>query len=302
MCSVPAGVKRFTLWAESRDEVVTHSPEIQSATAPGKPSVMSYQAGYPDANALVNSITTNIQKLSQLTNDLQRAVSLVGSDQDDNQLSNSLQQKQQQGNQLAKDTDQLIKAFAALPAGPDQRQRKLQKERLLNDFSAALNSFQKIQRQAANKEREFISRVRANSRIPIGQSGGGPADDDFRNVPALSSEMQLQAEEQAMSEEDLQLIQEREQAIRQLESDIVDINDIFKDLGVMVHDQGDMIDSIEANVERTDHNITSGMQQLARAAQYQSSSRRKICILVLIGVLVAVAIGLIIWGSVSNVF
>lgn len=263
---------------------------------------MAYQAGYPDPSALVNNITSNIQRLSLLTNELQRAVSLVGTDQDNNQLRNSLQQKQQQGNQLAKDTDRLIKAFAALPPGPDQRQRKLQKERLLNDFSAALNSFQKIQRQAANKEREFVARVRASSRVSAGQSGGGQADDDFRNVPSFSSEIQLQAEEQAMSEEDLRLIQEREQAIRQLESDIVDINDIFKDLGMMVHDQGEMIDSIEANVERTDQNITSGMQQLARAAEYQSSSRRKICILILIGVLVAVAVGLIIWGSVSNVF
>lgn len=48
-----------------------------------------------------------------------------------------------------------------------QRQRKIQKERLLNDFSAALNSFQKIQRQAANREREFVARVRASSRVSV---------------------------------------------------------------------------------------------------------------------------------------
>ncbi|CAL9692060.1 unnamed protein product [Knipowitschia caucasica] len=261
---------------------------------------MAYQAGVPDPSTLVSGITSNIQRLSLLTNDLQRAVFLVGTDLDNSQLRNSLQQKQQQGNQLAKDTDKQLKAFASLPVGPDQRQRKLQRERLLNDFSAALNAFQKTQREAAKKEREDVARVRASSRLS--HSGGGQTDENFRNVPAFSSQMQLQAEEEAMTVEDLQLIQEREQAIRQLESDIVDINDIFKDLGVMVHEQGDMIDSIEANVESTDQNITSGMQQLARAAQYQSSSRKKICILITIGVLVAVAIGLIIWGSVTNKF
>ena len=115
------------------------------------------------------------------------------------------QQKQQQGNQLAKEADRLIKAFSALPVGADQvlnssvtlsytivqshqttnnknfcglsvniyflcvfqRQRKIQKERLLNDFSAALNSFQRTQRQAANKEREFVARVRASSRVSV---------------------------------------------------------------------------------------------------------------------------------------
>ncbi|KAK7909754.1 hypothetical protein WMY93_014438 [Mugilogobius chulae] len=263
---------------------------------------MSYQAGFPDPSALVSSITSNIQRLSQLTNELQRAVSLVGTDQDNSQLRNSLQQKQQQGNQLAKDTDKQIKAFASLPPGPDQRQRKLQKERLLNEFSSVLNNFQKTQRQAAQKEKEYVACVRAASRMSVSQSGGGQAEDGFRNVPEFSSELQLQAETEAMTEEDLQLIQERERAIIQLESDIVDINDIFKDLGMMVHEQGDLIDSIEANVESTDQNIHSGMQQLARAAQYQSSSRKKICIIVTIAVLVAVAIGLIIWGSVAKVF
>ncbi|KAJ0027130.1 hypothetical protein NQD34_018130 [Periophthalmus magnuspinnatus] len=262
---------------------------------------MAYHAGFPNPSPLVNDITSNIQRLTVLTNELQRAVSLVGTEQDDSQLRSSMQQKQQQGNYLAKETDKQIKAFAALPLGPDQRQRKLQKERLLNDFSAALNSFQKTQRQAASKERECVARVRASSRVSTAHSGGGH-DDDFRNVPAFSSELQLQAEVEAISEEDLRLIQEREQAIRQLESDIVDINDIFKDLGVMVHEQGEMIDSIEANVESTDQNIHRGMQQLARAAEYQSSSRKKICVLVTIAVVVAVAIGLIIWGSVSNVF
>lgn len=48
-----------------------------------------------------------------------------------------------------------------------QRQRKIQRERLLNDFSAALNTFQKIQRQAANREREFVARVRASSRVSV---------------------------------------------------------------------------------------------------------------------------------------
>lgn len=101
------------------------------------------------------------------------------------------QQNQQQGNQLAKETDRLIKVFSALPVGADQvlaflfsenqyfgwqsfifqRQRKIQKERLLNDFSAALNTFQRTQREAADKEREFVARVRASSRVSVNSFG-----------------------------------------------------------------------------------------------------------------------------------
>ncbi|XP_026197680.1 syntaxin-7 isoform X2 [Anabas testudineus] len=255
---------------------------------------MAYQAGIPEeASALVHSISSNIQRLTLLTSELQRALSLLGTEQDSSQLLHTLQQKQQQGNQLAKETDRLIKAFTALPAGPDLRQRKLQKERLLNDFSAALNNFQKNQRQAADKERDFVARVRANSRM----SGGQP-EDNF--MPSFPSDSQVQTQAEAITEEDLRLIQERELAIRQLESDIVDINDIFKDLGMMVHEQGDMIDSIEANVENADISVQSATQQLARAAGYQQSSRKKICILVIVLTVVAVIIGLIIWASVSK--
>ncbi|XP_028997075.1 syntaxin-7-like isoform X2 [Betta splendens] len=257
---------------------------------------MAYQTGFPeDPSALVHSISSNIQKLTLLTSELQRAVSLLGTEQESSQLLQTLQQKQQQGNLLAKETDRLIKAFTALPVGPDQRQRKLQKDRLLSEFSAALNSFQRTQRQAADREREFVARVRANSRV-----SGGPSEDSFNNAPYFHSESQVQAQADAITEDDLQLIQERELAIRQLESDIVDINDIFKDLGMMVHEQGDMIDSIEANVETADVHVQNATQQLTRAANYQQSSRKKICILVIVLAVVAVVVGLIIWGSVKN--
>ncbi|XP_012734514.1 syntaxin-7 [Fundulus heteroclitus] len=255
---------------------------------------MAYHAGIQeDPNVLVQNISSNIQRITQLTSELQRSVFLLGTDQDSSQLRQTLQQKQQQGNLLAKDTDKLMKVFTSLPIGPDQRQRKLQKERLLNDFSAALNSLQKTQRQAADKEREFVARVRAGSRL----SGGQP-EDSFGN--ASPSYTQVQAQTEVMTEEDLILIKERESAIRQLESDITDINDIFKDLGMMVHEQGDMIDSIEANVESADTNIQAGTQQLARAADYQRSSRKKMCILMVVLAVVAVVIGLIIWGSLKK--
>ncbi|KAJ4928914.1 hypothetical protein JOQ06_004536 [Pogonophryne albipinna] len=257
---------------------------------------MAYRAGNPeDPSALVQNISSSIQKLTLLTSELQRAVSTLGTEQDSSKLQQTLQQKQQQGNQLAKDTDRLIKAFSALPVGPDQRQRKLQKERLLNEFSAALNSFQKTQRQAADKEREFVARVRASSRV----SGGQP-DDGFGNMPPFLIDSQVQAQAEAITEDDLRLIQERESSIRQLESDITDINDIFKDLGMMVHEQGDMIDSIEANVENADVHVQSATQQLARAAEYQRSSRKKICILIIVLAVVSVVIGLIIWGAVKK--
>ncbi|CAG5892117.1 unnamed protein product, partial [Menidia menidia] len=153
------------------------------------------------------------------------------------------QQIQHYTNQLAKDTNKNLKELGSVPlssSASEQRQQKIQRDRLMNDFSAALNNFQAIQRRAAEKERESIARARAGSRLST--------EDSFRDEKLVSFDNQddwgqtsVQTEEAAITEEDLELIKERETNIRQLESDIMDVNQIFKDLAVMIHDQGEMI-------------------------------------------------------------
>ncbi|XP_006809093.2 syntaxin-12-like [Neolamprologus brichardi] len=177
-----------------------------------------------------------------------------------------------------------------------QRQQKIQRDRLMNDFSAALNNFQAVQRRAAEKEKESVARARAGSRLS--------ADDSSRDEKLVSfdnqdewGQMTTQTEEVVITEEDLELIKERETNIRQLESDIMDVNQIFKDLAVMIHDQGEMIDSIEANVENAEVHVERGTEQLQRAAYYQQKSRKKICILVMVCAVVLVILSVIIWWA-----
>jgi ribosomal protein S7 len=68
--------------------------------------------------------------------------------------------------QLAKDTNSNLKELSAIPvptSQSEQRQWKMQKERLAEEFTAALSSFQATQRRAAQKEKDEMQRVRANS-------------------------------------------------------------------------------------------------------------------------------------------
>lgn len=181
-----------------------------------------------------------------------------------------------------------------MPTPSEQRQRKIQKDRLVAEFTTSLTNFQKVQRQAAEKEKEFVARVRASSRV----SGGFPEDSSKeRNLVSWESQAQpqVQVQEEEITEDDLRLIHERESSIRQLEADIMDINEIFKDLGMMIHEQGDVIDSIEANVESADVHVQQANQQLSRAAEYQRKSRKTLCIIIFIIVIGVVILGLIIW-------
>lgn len=83
-----------------------------------------------------------------------------------------------------------------------------------------------------------------------------------------------------------------------LQSNISDINQIFKDLGALVYDQGEVIDSIEASVERTEVSVNEATSHVRQASMYQNKLRKKKCVLVLIGVVVlSILIGIIAWQS-----
>ncbi|XP_064838948.1 syntaxin-12-like isoform X2 [Oncorhynchus masou masou] len=208
------------------------------------------------------------------------------------------QQIQHFTNQLAKETNKRLKdlGFVSPSSAPsEQRQQKIQKDRLMNEFSAALDNFQAVQRQAAQKEKESVARARAGSRLS--------AEDGVSEEQLVSFDNQddwaptITRTEEAITEEDLALIKERETNIRQLESDILDVNQIFKDLAVMIHDQGEMIDSIEANVESAEVHVDQGTEQLQRAAYFQQKSRRKMCILAVVLSIVLTILGIIIWQA-----
>ncbi|XP_027792893.1 nuclear inhibitor of protein phosphatase 1 isoform X1 [Marmota flaviventris] len=252
-----------------------------------------------DFNSIIQTCSGNIQRISQATAQIKNLMSQLGTKQDSSKLQENLQQLQHSTNQLAKETNELLKELGSLPlplSTSEQRQQKLQKERLMNDFSAALNNFQAVQRRVSEKEKESIARARAGSRLS--------AEERQREEQLVSfdsheewNQMQSQEDEAAITEQDLELIKERETAIRQLEADILDVNQIFKDLAMMIHDQGDLIDSIEANVESSEVHVERATDQLQRAAYYQKKSRKKMCILVLVlSVIIGVLI-VIIWAG-----
>merc|ERR1711983_400156 len=230
---------------------------------------------------------------------MQRMIAQNGTPQDNQQLQNQLHQIQHYTGQLAKDTSthlhQLSNGVSTLSQA-EQRQWRLQKERLHNDFTKALNSFQAAQRTAAQKEKEVIkASKKATGMIPGPQ--GGQNLIDIEN--GQTQEEQQRKQQMLIQEEyDLEQLQERERAVRQLESDILDVNTIFKDLATLVHDQGEMIDSIEANVESTHVRVQEGTEQLRQAETYKNKARKKKLCLALVGLIVlGVVIGIIAWQA-----
>lgn len=244
---------------------------------------------------LSNQVSNNIQQLTRKIALIQKLVNHIGTPQDVPQNFEKLQSEQKDSSILVKETSSLLQKLGNIQASDpgEMRQRKIQQDKLHDNFSNALNNFQKVQRLAAEKERASLQRARAKSMEYGGGSGGGGVgyQDESSAMADKGPAFQVQTEADLSLDE----IREREAAIRKLESDIVDVNEIFKDLAIMVHEQGDVIDSIEANVDSAAVHVESGNVHLEKARNYQKASRKKMCILIIILLVVAIALGLIIY-------
>lgn len=263
-------------------------------------STSASQDGTSEYNRLCGCVSNNIQAINKNVSTIQRLVEKLGTAEDKSQLQGKLQQTEQATQKLAKETVSFLKQlphlYGELPS--EIRPRKIQVEKLRENFTAALNSFQKVQRVAAEKERESVSRARSVSSsmpFPSGTSGYGDEHNLAENNRTAGG-IQIQGEEEISVE----LIEERERAIRQLEADIVGVNEIFRDLATMVHEQGDMIDSIEANVDSAAVHVEDGNVQLQKASDYQKAARKKMCCILVIVVIAAAILGVIIYVAIPK--
>jgi len=258
-----------------------------------------------DFQRLSQNIGTNIQKIIQNVASMQRMIAQIGTPQDNHQLQSQLHQIQHYTGQLAKDSAKHLKELnTAVKSGSgnatsEQRQRRLQYESLQDDLTKALYSFQTVQTQAAQKEKDVLKKARNSVKLPGPGSNLIDMDDDNAAsgngmvAPGQSKTQMLLEEEQNIAE-----LQDREKSIRQLESDIVDMNTIFKDLATMVHEQGEMVDSIEVHVDTAAVSVTEGTTQLRQAEQYKVAARKKKLFLAIIGLIIlAIIIGIIAWQA-----
>jgi len=217
----------------------------------------------------------------------------LGTGQDTEQLRAELHHIQHYTNELARDTRDRLKELSSFPVTDDsveQRKRRMQKERLTNEFSTILQTFQTMQREVKDKTKSSIQSAKHHSR------GYGVGDQKASQLIQLESPVQSQMTMQMEDEVQLEVLREQEENMHQLETDIVAVNEIFRDLATMVHEQGEVVDSIEAQIESTSIHVSEANQQLIKARDYKSSLRRKyVCLFFTVVIILSIVIGIIVW-------
>jgi len=224
-------------------------------------------------------IASNVTKISQNVSSLERLLSSSHSDSNALSQINSITSYTKN---LANDTAVELKNLQYLRL---EKSEKLQRDKLTNEFTGILNSFQKVQRTTANHEKQQLQEFKHEMEIE-------PLPPPTSNQAYRLTQMQAHEDEQQIQE-----LREREEAIRQLETDILDVNQIFRELATLVHEQGDTIDSIEANIESTAVRVTEGTEQLRKAGHFQNAARKKQCFMLGVGAVILLVLILVIYFS-----
>lgn len=252
-----------------------------------------------DFQKLAQTIATSIQKILQNVSSMQRMVNQFGTAQDSPELKQQLHQIRTYTQRLITDTTNLLNDLVNCK----ERHLKIQRDRLVDEFTAALTAFQAVQRKTVDLEKNAVRQARgahvALSKPPGSNHSSMGSGNNYNSAfeDNFVSGQRGQTQEQLQEEIDLQALENQEQTIRELEENILSVNEIYKKLGALVYEQSHQVDSIEASVEQTSVFVAEGVTQLKQASHYQNKARKKKMILALIVAAILVVIILLIMIS-----
>ncbi|OIW09233.1 hypothetical protein TanjilG_01354 [Lupinus angustifolius] len=90
-------------------------------------------------------------------------------------------------------------------------------------------------------------------------------------------------------------IQERHDAVKEIEKKLLDLHQVYLDMAVLVDAQGEILDNIESQVNNAVDHVQRGTSALQTAKKLQKSSRKWMCIgiIILLIVIAIIVVGVI---------
>ncbi|KAJ4851296.1 hypothetical protein Tsubulata_001167 [Turnera subulata] len=85
-------------------------------------------------------------------------------------------------------------------------------------------------------------------------------------------------------------IQDRHDAAKEIEKSLLELHQVFLDMAVMVETQGEQLDDIEHHVLNASHYVKDGTKELKSAKDYQRSSRKWLCIGIILLLLIILVV------------
>ncbi|XP_063832684.1 syntaxin-7 [Ostrinia nubilalis] len=174
----------------------------------------------------------------------------------------------------------------------------LEQQAIADDEEAALVANQQAQGRYCNDpaalEQQAIADDEEAALVANQQAQGRYCNDPAaleQQAIADDEEAALVANQQAQArlvQFETSMLVEREAYMSKIEADVLDVGQIMRELAAMVSVQGQTVDTVASHIEDASAQVESGVDELAKAAEYQRRYRRKMFILILIALIVGI--------------
>ncbi|CAF4546439.1 unnamed protein product [Rotaria socialis] len=257
-----------------------------------------------DFFAHIDSLRTNIDKISELVDEVKRLHStILAAPQPDDRTKEELEEKMADIKKIANDVRVKLKKMeqeqelSQSSSNRTQAQFRIEKSQhatLSRKFIDAMNSYR-------NAEIEYRERCKARARIQrqLEITGRSVTEGEVEEMlesgnPAVFTQGIMV--ETAQAKQSLADIEARHGDIMKLEKSIRELHDMFIDMAALVQTQGEMIDRIEYNVVQSENFVKAANTDTKKAVKFQSAARRKkiiilICLVVIILIVASMVAG-----------
>lgn len=235
---------------------------------------------------LSEGIADNVNTINNGLRALEKMMKQIGGPNDSVQLRDKIHDTQQNVNSSVSATARDIQRLGVVVRRGDKPQ-KLQVERLTQAFRDALAMYSSVQKQVSEKMAAHMPTQGRSRNDPQALERQAIADDEEATLLANQ-----QAQARLVQFETSMLI-DKEAYMNKIEADVLDVNQIMQELAEMVNVQAQTVDTVESHIEAASAGVESGVDELAKAAEYKRRLRRKMFFFSLIGIILAII--LIVW-------
>jgi syntaxin 1B/2/3 len=190
---------------------------------------------------------------------------------------------------LDEDNARAVKSGKIAPSSSEERTRAALASSLKTKLKEQLGEFQNVREQLRVEYKEIVER-----RYYAVTGSVAPEEEIDRLIETGESETMFQTAllERGRGQilDTVNEIQDRHYAIRELERKLLELNQIFLDMSVLVEAQGEMINSIESHVAKSVVYVQQGHVELKKAREYQKSTRKWACCVMIILLIVLISI------------
>jgi len=219
------------------------------------------------SGAALDQIT---QLLSQFVADvveLETLAKKLGTARDSSEVRRELKEKRNLATGQAKSISQLFQRIKSID---DTRRHS----RLLDQFNDGMKRLTAVSKSSIDKER--------TSPLPETDIESGRKEERPSQQKQIQHPGVLKGLEGSTVDVDRAIIEETNQQFRHLEGELEGLVDTQKEIQEMLGEQKELLNEVEVKVEVSDKHVEGGVDELEKAAEYQSKARKLYVVLCLI--------------------